>query len=109
VTKIDNGANEAARASSSSYSVGRLRVGVYRADFGNTDITKCSWSATPSVDAGLPTGMEVRTALDTTDATRLVVRTYSSAGNLVESGFQSQVFCSRPPIDQRRGRSSRDS
>lgn len=93
ITKVDNTIGTTSRASSTDYSVVRFGVGNYRADFGDTDISLCSWTAVTSTDAGLPDGFEVRTALDTTDPTRVVVRTSDSAGAAVESGWQAQVFC----------------
>lgn len=93
ITKTDNGANTTSRQSSTDYSVVRIGTGNYRADFGDTDVSQCSWSATPSVDSGLPLGFEVRTALDGSDSTRVFIQTYDSTGTLVESGWSAQLFC----------------
>jgi hypothetical protein len=93
ITKVDNGVNTTSRQSSDEFSVIRIGPGNYRADFGDTDISQCSWTAVPSVDSGLPAAFEIRTALDTTDPTRVVVRTEDGAATAVESGWQAQVFC----------------
>lgn len=93
IAKVDNLANTTSRASSTDYSVLRLGVGNYRADFGDKDISRCAITAVPFVDVGLPVAIGVPTALDVTDPTRLVVRPTGSDGAAVDSGWQVVIFC----------------
>ncbi len=94
VVKSDNGPNANGRVSSPEFQINRFGPGNYRADFGDLDVSGCTWSATPSAEpTGLPAGFEVRTAIDGTDSTRVVVRTTDSSGSAVDSGWHVQVFC----------------
>lgn len=70
----------------------RINPGNYRATF-NRDISQCTWSAIPALDAGLglPPAFEARVALQ--DATTLIVRTSAADGSPTDSGFHVQVFC----------------
>lgn len=73
----------------------RVDEGNYRVKF-DRNISACSWTATPSVDAPpVPDAVTVRIALDTTDAarTQLVVRTANVAGAPANGGFHVQVIC----------------
>jgi hypothetical protein len=93
ITKTTNNADAVGRMSDPSYSVVRIAAGNYRADFGDTNISQCSWSGTPSVDAGLPAAVSVRVALDGTDNTRVFLNTIDGAGTPVESGWSVQAYC----------------
>ncbi len=93
ITKTDNSATITSRASSPAFSIVRVAAGNYRADFGDVDLSSCSWVAVPSVDLALPQAISVATALDASDSTRVLVRTLDATGTLVESGFQVQFTC----------------
>lgn len=81
------------RASASGITMTRLATGTYLSDFGS-DIRACNWTATPTVDSGVPAAMSVRTMPDPGGSIRKVlVETFNGAGFLVDSGVGVQVFC----------------
>jgi hypothetical protein len=69
-----------------------VSTGNYRVAF-DRDLSACGWVGTPSADVGLPAAFAVRTALDVSDPTRIVVRTTELAGSAANSGFNLVVVC----------------
>ena len=94
--KLDNDADvDNVRTSQPFYSVLRLGPGNYRADFGDTDISSCTWTATLSTSSSLPAAVRIATAQDVFDNTRVLVRTTGPGvvASPTDSGWTLHVFC----------------
>lgn len=81
------------RQSAPTISMTRLATGTYLSDFGR-DVGACSWTATPTIDSGVPTAQTARTMPDPGgDAAKVLTETHNGAGFLVDSGVTVQVVC----------------
>ncbi|MEQ8833337.1 MAG: hypothetical protein RIB67_02685 [Miltoncostaeaceae bacterium] len=92
VTKTTNDPNAIGRASDPAYSIQRINAGNYRAVF-DFPVTACSWTVSPTTDAGAAAAVSARATIFVSDNNRIIVTTLSDAGNPTESGWTLQLMC----------------
>lgn len=81
------------RASEPGVTMTRLATGTYLADFGS-DVRACAWTATPTVDSGVPAAQAARTMPDPGGSpNKVLAETFNGAGFLVDSGVAMQIVC----------------
>ncbi len=94
IVKVDNMMGvPVTRGSSPAFSMTRLATGTYLSDFA-ADVRGCNWTATPTIDSGVPAAQTARTMPDPGgNSNRVLTETFNGAGFLVDSGVGVQVHC----------------
>jgi hypothetical protein len=94
IVKVDNMMGvPVTRGSSPAFAMTRLATGTYLTDFG-VDVRGCNWTATPTIDSGVPAAQTARTMPDPGgNPNRVLTETFNGAGFLVDSGVGVQVYC----------------